>query len=304
MKFVPNAASRRVAHQMLLAKKNSPGLLFGVGVVSMVGSTVLACRATLKLEEVVEKAQTDLNTARTLEHREYSDHDRQKDTAIIYTRAVVGVARLYAPAFLLGAAGVACLTKSHNILNERNLALTAAYAAVDRAFNEYRGRVVEKYGEDQDREFRFATEEVEIIDDRGRQSTVLMPGPDSASMYARFFDEYSPNWSKEPEYNLLFLRCQQNYANDLLRSRGHIFLNEAYDLLGLERSRAGAVVGWVVHEGGDNYIDFGIFDGDSRNSRDFVNGREGSILLDFNVDGIIYDKIGESQKGERLQWQS
>lgn len=304
MKFVPNVATRTVAHKLLLAKKNSPGLLFGAGVVGMVGSTVLACRATLKMQTLIDTTENDLKLTRSLEHREYSDHDRQKDVAIIYTRSVVSVARLYAPSILLGAASIAALTKSHTQLIERNLALTAAYAAVDRAFGEYRGRVVEKYGEDQDREFRFATEEVEIIDDRGVQRTQLMPGPDSATMYARFFDEYSPNWSKEPEYNLLFLRCQQNYANDLLKSRGHIFLNEVYDMLGLERSRAGAVVGWIISDDGDNYIDFGVFDGDSRNSRDFVNGREGSLLLDFNVDGVIYDQIPESKKGERIQWQS
>lgn len=304
MKWVPNAVTRRAAHQLLLAQKNSPSLLFGAGVLGMVGSTVLACRATLKLQDVLEKTEGDLGMAKTLEHREYSDHDRQKDVAIIYTRTVVNVGRLYAPAVLLGAASIGCLTKSHSMLNERNLALTAAYAVVDKAFGEYRGRVIEKYGEDQDREFRFATEEVEIIDDKGRQTTQLMPGPDASSMYARFFDQYSPNWSKEPEYNLLFLRCQQNYANDLLKSRGHIFLNEVYDMLGLERSRAGAVVGWVVSRDGDNYLDFGIFKGDTRNSRDFVNGREGSILLDFNVDGIIYDQIPEKSEGERLQWQS
>lgn len=303
MKYVPNAVTRRAAKQMLLAKKNSPTLLFGAGVVGMVGSTVLACRATLKLHELVETAENDLQTAKSLEHREYSDHDRQKDVAIIYTRSVVRIGKLYAPAVLLGAASIGCLTKSHSILSERNLALTAAYAAVDKAFGEYRGRVVEKYGEEQDREFRYTSEEVEIIDDRGVQKTQLMPGPGAESMYARFFDQYSPNWSKEPEYNLLFLRCQQNYANDMLKARGHIFLNEVYDMLGLERSRAGAVVGWVVSRDGDNYIDFGVFNGDSRNARDFVNGREGSILLDFNVDGIIYDKIGES-KGERLQWQN
>lgn len=303
MKLIPDAIARKIASQGLMASENSPKILFVGGVVGMVGSTVLACRATLKLHELVETAETDLQTAKSLEHREYSDHDRQKDVAIIYTRSVVRIGKLYAPAVLLGAASIGCLTKSHSILSERNLALTAAYAAVDKAFGEYRGRVVEKYGEEQDREFRYTSEEVEIIDDRGVQKTQLMPGPGAESMYARFFDQYSPNWSKEPEYNLLFLRCQQNYANDMLKARGHIFLNEVYDMLGLERSRAGAVVGWVVSRDGDNYIDFGVFNGDSRNARDFVNGREGSILLDFNVDGIIYDKIGES-KGERLQWQN
>lgn len=304
MKFVPNAVTRKAAHQMLLAQKNSPAILFGAGVVGMVGSTVLACRATLKLQEVLEKTEGDLTMAKTLEHREYSDTDRQKDVAIIYTRTVVNVGRLYAPAILLGAASIGCLAKSHSILSERNLALTAAYAIVDKAFGEYRGRVIEKYGEDQDREFRFESEEVEIIDEKGRQTTQMMPGPDASSMYARFFDQYSPSWSKEPSYNLLFLRCQQNYANDMLKARGHIFLNEVYDMLGMERSRAGSVVGWIISHDGDNYIDFGVFKGDSRNSRDFVNGREGSILLDFNVDGIIYDKISESKDGERIQWQS
>jgi hypothetical protein len=302
MKFVPNAVARRATRQMLYIKKDSPTLLFGAGVVGMVGATVLACRATLKLQDVLETSQNDLKTARTLEHREYSENDRNKDIAIIYTRSVIKVGRLYGPALLLGAASIGALTKSHNILTERNLALTAAYAAVDRAFNEYRSRVVDKYGVDADRELRYSTEEVEVLDEKGRIETIPMVGPGSESMYARFFDQYSPNWSKDPEYNFLFLRCQQNYANDLLKARGHIFLNEVYDMLGIERSKAGAVVGWVISHDGDNFIDFGIFD-DKQSARDFVNGREGSILLDFNVDGVIYDRIKES-RGERVQWQS
>lgn len=304
MKLVPNAASRAAAMKLLEAKKNAPTLLFGAGVVGMLGSTILACRATLKLQDVIEKTQTDLETANSLEHRDYSDQDRRRDVTIIYSRNVIRIGRLYAPAVLLGAASIGCLTKSHNILSERNLALTAAYAAVDKAFGQYRERVVEKYGEEEDRNFRYSTEEVDFIDEKGKTRTVQIAGPGAESMYARFFDQYSPNWSKEPEYNLLFLRCQQNYANDLLKSRGHIFLNEVYDMLGMERSRAGAVVGWVISHEGDNFIDFGVFDGDNPNSRDFVNGREGSILLDFNVDGVIYDKINESERGERIAWQS
>lgn len=303
MKLVPNAVSRKAALQLLQAKKGSPTILLGVGVVGMIGSTVLACRATLKMQEVVERTRVDLDTAKSLEHREYSEHDRSKDVAIIYTRGLGNIFRLYGPSVLLGAASIACLTKSHRMLSERNAALAAAYAAVDIAFGEYRGRVIEKYGEEQDREFRYSSESYTIVStDDGKSLDVVRASPDAASMYARFFDEYSKSWSQEPEYNLLFIRCQQNYANDMLKSRGHVFLNEVYDMLGIDRSKAGQVVGWVISQDGDNYIDFGVFDG-NQNARDFVNGREGSILLDFNVDGVIYDRIDEHKRGA-IAWQS
>lgn len=302
MKLVPNAVSRKFARQLLVAQKNSPTILFGAGVVGMLGSTVLACRATLKVEEVLAKTRDDLSMANNMEHPEYSADDRKKDVAIIYTRSAVKLVKLYGPSLLLGVASVGCLTKSHNILQQRNLALTAAYAAIDKAFSEYRARVVDKYGEEQDQEFRYSTEQVEVITDKGKLVTETRVDPDAASLYARFFDQLSPSWSKNAEYNLVFLKCQQSYANDMLKTRGHVFLNEVYDWLGIDRSKAGSVVGWVISEDGDNFIDFGIY-GENQQARNFVNGREGAILLDFNVDGIIYDKI-DNQDRRPVAWQS
>lgn len=303
MKFIPSGVSQTLGRQALKLDASSPKLLFGAGIAAMVGSTVLACRATLKLEEVLEEAHAELATAkgvRQTHEDQYSDGDLRKDTAIIYVRSVASVAKLYAPAIVVGSVGVACLTKSHNLLQERNAALMAAYTAVDKAFEKYRERVVAKYGEDEDRDFRYGAQEVEVVNEKGKVDTKVRVGDDTPSMYARFFDQLSSSWSKEPEYNLVFLRCQQNYANDLLKTRGHIFLNEVYDLLGIERTKAGQVVGWVISEGGDNFIDFGIYDGNEK-VRDFVNGREGSILLDFNVDGVIYHMI---EKGDPVSWQS
>lgn len=310
MKLIPKAVSMKAARHLLVGKKNSPAILFGVGVAGVIGSTVLACRATLKLEEVLDKAQSDLEIANKLavavvegEDVEYSNSDKNRDTAVIYARGIISVGKLYAPAVILGVGSISALTASHNILTKRNIALTAAYTAVDRAFNEYRERVVEKYGEDQDRIFRYDTEKVEIVNENGKKVVVDRAGPGAASMYARFFDPLSTEWNKESEYNMVFLRCQQNYANDLLKARGHVFLNDVYDMLGLPRSSAGSVVGWVISYDHDNYIDFGIFQGDNAAARDFVNGRENSILLDFNVDGVIYDKIDEAKRGE-VAWQS
>jgi hypothetical protein len=260
----------------------------------MVSSTVLACRATLKLEQVTFATRRNMQAA--------ADNGDTGNAALQYTKGVGKVVKLYAPSVLIGVAAIGCLSKSHNMLNQRNLALTAAYAAVDRAFGEYRGRVIEKYGEDEDRYFRYASEEVAVVNESGKTEVVRRVDSDQMpSMYARFFDQFAGTWSKDPQYNLVFLRCQQQWANDMLKARGHLFLNEVYDQLGLARTTAGSVVGWVISKDGDNFVDFGIFDGNA-GSRDFVNGREGSILLDFNVDGVIYDKIDHNT--ERLQWQS
>jgi len=285
---------------MLKLESSSPKLLFGAGVVSMVGSTVLACRATLKLEDVLAKTQSNLELANNLEHPEYSEEDRQKDKVIIYTRSAVELGKLYAPAIVLGAAGIGMLTKSHNILEQRNAALTAAYVALDRGFREYRSRVVERYGEQEDQEFRYGSEKVQIEDpDTGRKKTVVRANPGEPSIYARFFDELATEWQRNPEYNLYYLRCQQEYFNQLLTARGHVFLNEVYKALGIPHSTAGAVVGWFRGYG-DNYIDFGLYDQDNPKVREFVNGHEGAILLDFNVDGPIHHLLEQDRAG----WQS
>lgn len=298
--------SRNRAMLELIAKKNSPKVLFVGGVVGMVGTTVLACRATLKVQEVLEGTERDIMVSHAVRDQhpdQYSESDRQKDSVIIYARSAGKITMLYAPSIILGTISIAALTKSHNILQERNAALMAAYAALDKGFKAYRSRVIEKYGEDQDREFRYETEVVASGSGKTKKTQVRI-AQDGPSVYAVFYDEYSPNWSREPEINKIFLKNKQNYVNDLLRARGHVFLNEVYHELGLPHTKAGAVVGWIMGEDGDNYIDFGVFTNDAEpRVRDFVNGREGSILLDFNVDGVIFDKLPEIKEAVRWRQQ-
>lgn len=300
---VPTSISRKVASASLQASKNAPSLLFGAGVVGMIGSTVLACRATLKLDEHLQRTQHDLKiavAANADEPDKYTDADLQQDKLVIVSRSVIGIAKLYGPAVMVGVVSIGCLTKSKNLLQSRNEALAAAYVAVDQAFNQYRGRVIEKYGEDEDRELRYGAEDREVWDEtKGKMTKGKAVGSDIPSQYSRFFDEFSTSWNNNAEYNFAFIRCQQNYANDMLRAKGHLFLNEVYDMLGLERSSAGAVVGWKLGHG-DDFVDFGVFDGEM--ARHFVNGREGSILLDFNVDGLIYNLIDNPEDGK--PWQS
>ena len=293
IQLVKNAVTSKVSRQILIGKKYSPQIMFVGGVIGIVGTTVLACRATLQLDEVLKEDRNAREMAKSMAHPNYTDSDRRQDLAYIYLRTTVSVGKLYAPAIGLGVVSVGALTGSHVVLTKRNVALTAAYGALERGFNEYRQRVIDDVGEDKDRHYRYGSETVELVNPKsGKSKTVTRVASGDPSIYARYFDAFSQSWSREPEYNLIFLKSQQNYMNDLLHSRGHVFLNEVYDALGIERSKAGAVVGWVLsRDDGDNFIDFGVFDETRERARDFVNGREGSILLDFNVDGVIYDKI-------------
>jgi hypothetical protein len=301
LKAIKNAVTSKVGRQLLLAQKHSPGLMFAAGVVGVVGTVVLASRATLRVETVLDDFHSDLDDVKTMNNPKYSEKDRQRDQVILYTKLVVNLGKLYGPALLVGMASVAALTGSHVVLNRRIAGVTAAYAALEKGFNAYRERVVKELGLEKDREFRYGFEDRTIVEETDQGPVIKQVhqiGADGASIYARFFDEGSRNYQKSPGYNQIFLQAQQNYANDLLRSRGHVFLNEVYDMLGLERSKAGAVVGWVLNgcerdggPDGDKYIDFGIFEHDIYEAMRFVNGDERSILLDFNVDGVIYDKI-------------
>lgn len=307
MQLIPAAISRKIAQQGLLASENAPKALFVGGVVGMIGSTALACRATLKLETTLDKIDSEKSTHVMMYDRvqageaeeglTYSEKELGRDLHIIQVKGAIQVVKLYVPSVALGIASVAALSKSHSLLQDRNLALTAAYAAVDGAFTRYRARVVDMFGEEMDRDIYYETEEVEIVDpDSGKvvSTTRVIDAP--GSPYRRFFDEdTSRNWSPDPDINMIFLRTVQNYVNDRLRARGHMFLNEVYEELGLTHTKAGSQVGWRWNVGsGDDYIDFGIWDGGNERVNDFFTGREGAILLDFNVDGVMWDKIKET----------
>jgi len=304
MTFLSEGLKGLMGSKSLTLQENAPNILFGVGVLSMIGSTILACRSTLKLESVLEEGQKKIAEVKAAEINEkYSERDQKQDISVLYLRTAGNVLKLYAPAILLGGCGVASLSKSHNILLQRNAALIAAYNAVDLAFKQYRSRVKERYGEDVDREMRYGSEKVEITNpDTGRKQNVKRVGPDTPSMYACFFDQInSSSWSKHPESNWIFLRNKQRYLNELLIARGHLFLNEAYRELGLPNTQAGAIVGWRMEEGvGDHFVDLGLFRDDEK-INEFLSGRQGAILLDFNVDGVIFDKLDTPPPP--LRWQ-
>lgn len=288
-------------------KKHSPEILVVTGVIGVVTSAVLACKATRKLDSVLEESKEQIDKIKDYIEEEgyseeYTEKDASKDLTITYTQSALKIAKLYGPSVILGAASIGAIFGGHNILRKRNVALAAAYTAVDKGFKDYRDRVIERFGKELDRELKYNiksdTVEVTELDEDGKEKTskvtVNTVDPNELSEFARFYDDGCTGWTKDPELNLVFLKKQQCCANDLLKSRGWLTLNDVYDMLGITRTAAGMVVGWIYdekHPVGDNFVDFGIYDINNEANRRFVNGLERTILLDFNVDGNIYDKI-------------
>lgn len=300
MNSIVQFGTRALGRSLLVTKKFSPEILTAVGVVGVVASGILAARATLKLEAVVENITEGANTAKMRkwtasqdgEGFEYSDQDYTKDITTVYTRGTIELVKLYGPSVTLGLASIGCIIGAHGIMRKRNVALLAAYKAIEQTFSEYRKRVIEDYGVDKDAEYRLGLRDVELVGDDGKKTVEKVVDPNALSPYTKIFDELNPNWRKIPEYNLLWLRGQQNFANDMLHARGHIFLNDVLDLLDIERTSAGAIVGWVISKTGDNFVDFGIYDVTNSKAVNHSTSRaDSAFILDFNVDGVIYDKI-------------
>lgn len=289
--MLKDMGTRGVSRGLLVTKKYSPEILTAVGVVGGVAAAIMASRATLKLEDVVNEMHVNVQDVKEVAKlADAKEGERQKALAYAYARGTISIVKLYAPSVTLGVSSIGCVIGAHGIMRRRNVALIAAYKAIETSFSAYKQRVEDQYGEQTELGLARGITTEEIEDEKGKKKTVAKIDANGLSQYARFFDELSPQWDKTPGYNMTFLKAQQNYANDRLQARGHLFLNDVYDMLGIPRSSAGQLVGWV-RGNVDDCVDFGIFNIENEKAREFVNGYESAILLDFNVDGIVYDLI-------------
>lgn len=303
---VNSSVSKFAGRTGLKIQKYSPEILMVIGGVGFVGTVILACKETLKADQVLDehaRLMEKIEESKEMAAELQEEYDEKKNKTIVYAKTAAGFAKLYAPAVAVGTLSLACILTSNNIMKKRYLGAVAAYNAVSGAFETYRSRVREELGDEKDQQFRYGikkeTIETEVVDDKGKtkikkEKVEVIDG--MPSQYAVYFEEFRPdggknyNWDENPEFTLMFLRAQLKIANDILHSKGHLFLNEVYEMLGFPDTQAGAVVGWVDN-GEDGYVDFGLYDPNNESARRFINGKDNVVLLDFNVDGVILDLI-------------
>lgn len=304
-----------IAKTGLKLKQYGPQIATGAGIVCIVGGMVMACQETSTLDDILEKHQlkkdefeTNLSDLKELiasgevVPSEYSEADERKDRARLWVSKATDIVLHFAPSVCLAGLGIGLIIGGQHAMVKRNAAIGAAYLGLKKQFDGYRNRVKDAYGEEAELDVYYGRTvekfKVTETDEAGKEHVktvkVKKPADEAMSIYARWFDEGSRHFTNSADANFMFLADRLAQCNEILNRRGYLFLNEVYDMLDIPRTPEGQLVGWVKNEGpggGDNFVDFGIFLSGDQGHRDFVNRVEKSVLLDFNVDGPIYDLL-------------
>ena len=304
----------------LKVDQNKPEIMLVAGLIGVIGATVLACRATIKAKDIVEECNEKVDELYGRVNGIIEDEtgivdevelpvEQKKEVRKVYLKTGLKLAKVYAPAVAVETAAFALIFKSNSVQRDRLTGLTAAYMAVDQAYKKYRQAVIDELGEEKDLEFQgFKKEKIveTYTDEDGNEKTeeTELYSKTELGAYEAIFDESCPDWKKAPDHNYHFLLLQQAQANEKLRIQGHLFLNEVYDMIGIPRTKEGAVCGWLWRDPDstnlklNGFVDFGINDfknekypGEAGRKYAFATGEERNILLRFNCDGVIYPYI-------------
>jgi hypothetical protein len=298
IKTLSRRTTAKMGSQILAVKTHSPTLLIGVGAVGFAASTIMACRATLKLSEILEEGEANLKKVDAAQDS-FEAEEIKKASFGVRLQVAIRIAKLYAPAVIVGGLALGAVTGSHIILKKRNAGLVAAYTVLDKIHSDYRSRVIADQGEKKDFEYLHGVEEREIVEETENGPVVktvkgldqeAIENADPEKIYKRVYNRKNKHWSDIPNQNQYTLQMIQSEANDLLRLQGYLFLNQVYDMLGFESTGTGQIVGWVKNpeDGkGDGFVSFGIWDNGVYKGMQWLNGDADSIMLDFNVDGPI-----------------
>lgn len=302
MKINTKTLRKSFKKAQLTVRKHSPEILMVAGVIGTVAGAVMACKETLELEDVLDECKQE---KMELEEQyamceEYSEDALKKDQVKLTIKQVAKIVKLYAPSVIMEATSIGVIFASNDIMRKRNASMAAAYATLNSMYKRYRQNVIESYGEEVDKDMRFGVkhEKVTEIDEDGNKVKVDARIVDldntalAISDYSRFFQSGCKGFdASSGRYNLLYLKGIQAMFNNKLIADGYVMLNDVYRELGFDTIPEGWSIGWVYDEAnpiGDNYIDFGLYEARNKNQR-AVNDWEPVILMDFNVDGNLYE---------------
>lgn len=284
--------------------KHAPTILSVTASAGVIATGYLAWQAGTRFEDVEgrdwERRKECQRNADNIPDEEVPKYER-----MLRIKFILDTAYTVAPAAIVGAATITMIYFSNSISKKRLAAVGAAYTALQTAFDGYKKTMVDALGKETVEKIVApklpnvgkSAEEILSSDNKSDAANVVdavLASVRDLSPYARIISEESSNcWDDNEDYTSENLKAVQVWANRRLERKGHLFLNEVFDQLGLSRTREGAVVGWIKNsEVGDGYVSFGDFDASIyRVPSDDYSRVDSNFIVDFNVDGMIWDKI-------------
>lgn len=206
--------------------KHSPGILTGVGIAGMVGTTVMAVKATPKAIQLLEEAKAERN-----------------EEKLPPVEVVKVTWKCYIPAAITCVTSAACLLKAASINTRRNAALVTAYNLSKTALAEYKEKVIETIGETKEQAVVDKIAKDKIDKDPVSSHEVIMTDKGSTLCYDGIFGRYFIS-DKDS-----ILRAINNVNRELVTGGMYVSLNEFYDDIGLPHTKIGDMLGWTVEDG-------------------------------------------------------
>ena len=308
MLAIVNTLSSTVNKVGFWTRRHAPEILVVGGLVGGVATTVLACRATLQAAEDIGEAQAEIEAIEETKKTKdtYTEEEYKKDKRRVYSRLGFQMVKRYAIPAATGLASMAAIGAGTGILNKRNASLAMGLASTTASLKDIKNNLINKYGEEEGKklynELRYGLKEEEvkeqIVDEDGKKRTIkkkIAVADENAMVrdvsYVRKFDWHNPYWQPNMQYNLMFARSQQNYANDKFRADGHYWTDDADKALGFKSRKEGRTTGWHYDPKDptiDNFVDFNIQEA-------WEHDEDGTLrpvlYFEYNVDGSILNKI-------------
>lgn len=288
-----NKITRLFNRQLFVIKKHIPDILTVVGIGGVLTGTVLACKATTRIKPIIDDHEDKVTYIHVVDDKILPKNEKGRELLKVYGETGVELLKLYGPAIAVNICSILCIVSSDKKMKRNTLALGAGYSALMNEYLSYRKRVADKYGKDAELEL-YRGDRYLVEKNEEENSVNIRVNRMDIGEYTKLFDETSRYYTKTPAINFAFLRKKQEEANHLLKIRGYLFYNEVLKMLDLPLVSEGDYIGWVYDNNmivGNNYVDFGLTDFTSESVRYFINGRESVVMLNFNLDGYIYDSI-------------
>lgn len=293
----------------------SPTALVVGGIAVGVGAAVVACKKTKKAEPVIEEAKEHLGTIDeakkagvTAYGEVYTKHDYAKDLFKQYSNTGLKLVKVYWPALALGSISVTMILAGHHIISKRYVAAVGAYKALSDTFEDYRKRVASKYGEEEEKNLRYNLSDVvnhEVDMKTGEEKDETL-GKKQVGSYVTGTERIFHGDKYDDEGHLIergtsgfdgglngtvnnshYLEVKEQYLNDLLKTKGYLSLNRAYEELGFEPTEEGQLLGWRYDPDQTHQISIGLDNLLDDQTRDFRLGKASDILLTFNCYPIV-----------------